>query len=124
MLGHHRPGSEGNLASDLENQEPLDTGNQAQPPPRETRAKAPRGEKLPADAKPPAEAKPADAKPPADAESASDQTNPAEPVEAQAQSADNQTNPSEAAKPEMTGRLFDPRRRASPTAATRSIWWN
>src|SRR5450631_3336502 len=108
MLGHHRPGSEGNLASDLENQEPLDTGNQAQPPPRETRAKAPRGEKPPADAKPPAEAKPADEPVPA-----SDQTNPAEPVEVPAQSADNQTNPAEAAKPEMTGRLFDPRRRAT-----------
>src|SRR6185312_16212282 len=112
MLGHHRPGSEGNLASDLENQEPLDTGNQAQPPPRETRAKAPKGEKPPADAKP-ADVKPADTKPPADAQPVSDQTNPAEPVEPQAQSADNQTNPADAAKPEMTGRLFDPRRRAT-----------
>jgi len=108
MLGHHRPGSEGNLASDLENQEPLDTGNQAQPPPRETRAKAPRGEKPPADAKPPAEGKPA-----SEPEPASDQTNPTEPGEAVAPSADNQTNPTDAARPEMTGRLFDPRRRAT-----------
>src|SRR4029078_5920766 len=44
MLGHRRPGSEGNLASDLENQEPLDTGNHAQPPPRDTGAKAPKAE--------------------------------------------------------------------------------
>ena len=32
MLGRHRPGSEGTLASDFENQESLDSGNQAQPP--------------------------------------------------------------------------------------------
>src|SRR5882724_1707534 len=105
MLGHHWPGSEGNLASDLENQEPLDTGNQAQPPPkpegapakaegnkdapppREARTKGPRGEKPPADARPPADAKPADVKPPVEAQSVvSDQTNPAEPIEAPAQS--------------------------------------
>src|SRR5438045_4269599 len=108
MLGHHRPGSEGNLASDFENQEPLDTGNQAQPPakaegnkdappPREGRGRAPRGERPPAEAKPPADVKPpVDAPPPADAkpagqsESPSDQTNPSEPVEASGQSADNQ----------------------------------
>jgi transcription termination factor Rho len=126
MLGHHWPGSEGNLASDLENQEPLDTGNQAQPPPkpegapakaegnkdapppREARTKGPRGEK------PPADARPAEVKPPVEAQPVvSDQTNPAESAEAPAQSADNQTNPVEAAKPEMTGRLFDPRRRAT-----------
>src|ERR1700676_2755866 len=113
MLGHHRPGSEGNCASDFENQEPLHTGNQAQPPvkpegqpPREARAKGPRGEKPTGDAKPPAEATP-----PAAAENRSNQKNPAEPVEAQ--SAGDQTNPTEAAKPEMTGRLFDPRRRAT-----------
>jgi transcription termination factor Rho len=123
MLGHHWPGSEGNLASDLENQDQaIDTGNQAQPvakaegvkeapPAREMRAKAPKAEKPPADAKPPADEKaPEEAKPPADAEPASDQTNPAEPVEAQTPG--DQTNPTEAAKPEMTGRLFDPRRRA------------
>jgi len=113
------------LASDLENQEPLDTGNQAQPPPkaegnkdapppREARTKGPRGEKPTADARPPADAKPADVKPPVEAQPVvSDQTNPSEPIEAPAQSADNQTNPAEAAKPEMTGRLFDPRRRAT-----------
>ena len=101
------------MASDFENQEPLDTGNQAQPPvkpegqpPREARAKGPRGEKPTGDAKPPVEADP-----PAGAENGSNQTNPAEPVEAQ--SAGDQTNPTEATKPEMTGRLFDPRRRAT-----------
>src|SRR5712671_6831895 len=98
MLGHHRPGSEGNLASDFENQEPLDTGNQAQPPvkpegqaPREARAKGPRSEKPTGDAKPPAEPNPPIA----------------------ADNGSNQTNPTEPAKPEMTGRLFDPRRRAT-----------
>jgi len=124
------------LASDFENQEPLDTGNQAQPPvkpesvpvraegnrdappPREARTKAPRGEKSPADARPPADAKPADAKPAeakaaSEAQPAHDQTNPAEPAGAPVASPDNQTNPAEASKPEMTGRLFDPRRRAT-----------
>jgi transcription termination factor Rho len=110
MLGHHWPGSEGNLASDLENQDQsLDTGNQAQPPAKpegakETRTRAPRGEKPPAP--------PAETKPPAEPEPENNQTNPSETAEAQTPS--DQTNPTEAAaKPEMTGRLFDPRRRAT-----------
>ncbi len=88
------------MASDIENQEPLDTGNQAQPPAREPRARAPKGEKPPAEAKPPADPVPTE-----------NQTNPPEPVAAESSS--DQTNPAEAAKPEMTGRLFDPRRRAT-----------
>ena len=110
MLGHHRPGSEGNLASDLENQDQsLDTGNQAQPPAKpegakETKTRAPRGEKP--------SAPPAETKPPAEPEPENNQTNPSETAEAQTPS--DQTNPTEtAAKPEMTGRLFDPRRRAT-----------
>jgi len=114
MLGHHWPGSEGNLASDLENQDQaVDSGNQVQPPAREVRAKAPKGERPPAEAKQAPDTRLASEAPPpaAVAETASDQTNPAEPAEAQAPS--DQTNPAEAAKPEMTGRLFDPRRRAT-----------
>src|ERR1700733_2774225 len=108
MLGHHWPGSEGNLASDLENQDQsLDTGNQAQPPTKaegakESRARAPRGEKSAAPPPPPVETKP-----PAEAETENNQTNPSEAAEAQTPG--DQTNPAEtAAKPEMTGRLFDP----------------
>jgi transcription termination factor Rho len=114
MLGHHWPGSEGNLASDLENQDQaVDSGNQVQPPAREVRTRAPKGERPPAEAKQAPDTRLAsDAPPPAAvAETPSDQTNPAEPAEAQAPS--DQTNPAEAAKPEMTGRLFDPRRRAT-----------
>ncbi len=106
------------MASDLENQDQsLDTGNQAQPPAKpegskEPRARAPRGEKpsaAPA-AQPPA---PVEAKPNAEPEPVNNQTNPAETAEAPPSQGD-QTNPAEAtAKPEMTGRLFDPRRRAT-----------
>jgi hypothetical protein len=131
MLGRHRPGSEGNLASDIENQDQaIDSGNQPQPPvkpegpAREVRARAARGEKPASDAKSPVEAKgpieaklpvetrpPVEAKPPGEAENGSNPATAAEPVEAQ--SAGDQTNPTEAARPEMTGRLFDPRRRAT-----------
>src|SRR6266571_1562886 len=102
MLGHNRAGSEGNLASDLENQDqPVNnTGNEAAPTKsegvkevpqvKETRARAPKPERNSGDGKPSAEAKPpVETTPPAD-----------------------QTNPADLAKPpEPAGRMFDPRRR-------------
>jgi len=121
VLGYYRPGSEENLASDLENQDqPVNnTGNDAAPPKnegvkeapqvKETRARAPKPERNSGDGKP--DGKPqAEAKPPVETAPPADQTNPAEPAETQ--SPVDETNPADLAKPpEPTGRLFDPRRR-------------
>src|SRR6266700_1915165 len=117
MLGHNRPGSEGNLARDLENPDrPVNnTGNEAAPTKsegvkevpqvKETRARAPKPERNSGDGKPSAEAKP-----PVETNPPADQTNPAE--SAETQSPVDETNPADLAKPpEPTGRLFDPRRR-------------
>jgi transcription termination factor Rho len=110
MLGHHRPGSEGNLASDLENkddavttaQEP-EQAQQETPKPEgkpEGRSRSKSAEKVTADkAAPPAESKPA--APPAEAAPPADSA-PAAPAE---------TKEAEPPPQQPSGRMFDNRRR-------------
>src|SRR5579862_2555329 len=116
MLGRHRPGSEGNLASDLENQDPaVTTAAETQPPaeaPKAESAAKPEGgtprskrsaeqQKVPNEPKPPA----ADAAP-----------QEAKPEEIKADPPTPEADPGAAptgAPPQITGRMFDSKRRLS-----------
>src|SRR5579872_3674508 len=111
MLGHHRPGSEGNLASDLENKDDAVTTAQEpeqaqQDPPKPEGKPEGRSRSKSADkAAPPVESKPAaEAAPPASA-----------PVAAPAVGSDApplETKEAEPAPQQPSGRMFDNRRRA------------
>ncbi len=124
MLGRDRPGSEGNLASDLENQERAaivaPDGNaeavKAETPKTETAPKpegSPRSRAPKADGKAAAEQKPAaepKADPKAEAKAEAAEPGPAETKPAEAESA---APAGQAAQtPQITGRLFDSKRRA------------
>ena len=136
VLGHHRPGSEGNLASDIENQDQaVDDG---QPAAAAASRKAPKREDA---ERRPREAKSRRPKPRlrGDASRRRGQVRakpnrapsrrPAEAPAAAADAKPSPTNRAAASSREMPRRMFDPAPRASAarparTAAPRSTWWS
>src|SRR5579862_7137520 len=126
MLGRHRPGSEGNLASDLENQDPaVTTAANVDPEADNSEAESAKSgagkEAAPVKEAPP-RSKP-DGRPPRGEAKAAAEPKPAEKIEGEKNEAgNNQGEPTateaveakpeaEAPKPEPAGRMFDSRRR-------------